>query len=287
MNGTRREHGYLDVPYTERGLAKRLGARWDPAEYSWRTATPGLAAFQCWARLPTILAEEDRGFGKGLFADPIPASSWYRNVRSAVSERDWYRVSQMVRRRAGWRCEACGLRAASPKDRALLDAHERFSYDERSGIQTLRRLICLCAACHGVTHFGHSVVTGAGQEAFSHLQLVTGMSAAQAEHHLDMAFSVSRRRSEIPWVLDLSVIASAGVAVQASRPLAALDQGPWHLRANTTWQPAQAGPGQEDAARDASRQPLSAWAQSVLELVTKPVEISKSDGGGSVTPWAS
>src|SRR5260370_597000 len=189
MNGARREHGYLDVPYAERGQAKRLGARWDPAECSWWTATPGLAAFQRWARLPTILAGEDRGFGKGLFADPIPASSWYRNVRSAVSERDWYRVSQMVRRRAGWRCEACGMLAASPQDRALLDAHERFSYDECSGIQALRRLICLCAACHGVTHFG-------------------------------------------------------------------------------------------DAA-------LREWAQGVLGLVTKPVEISKSDGGGSVTPWAS
>src|SRR5258708_37295062 len=147
---------WLDVPYSDRNLVKRLGAMWDPASRRWYAPVPGLLALRPWRRLSQSVPGEDRGYGQGLNADPIPASSWYRNVRSAVSERDWYRVSQMVRRRAGWRCEACGLRAASPKDRALLDAHERFSYDERSGIQTLRRLICLCAACHGVTHFGHS-----------------------------------------------------------------------------------------------------------------------------------
>lgn len=54
------------------------------------------------------LPGEDRSFGQGLFVDPIPETSWYVNVRSAVAARDWYRIRQMVYRRAGHRCEACG-----------------------------------------------------------------------------------------------------------------------------------------------------------------------------------
>ena len=62
------------------------------------------------------LAGEDRTLGQGLFVDLIPSTSWFTNVRSAVSERDWFRIRKMVYRRAGQRCEACG--AGADKARA-------------------------------------------------------------------------------------------------------------------------------------------------------------------------
>jgi hypothetical protein len=204
---------WLDVPYADKDRVKRLGAAWDPVVRRWYAPVPGLPALQPWRRLPPEVPGEDRGYGQGIYADPIPASSWYRNVRSAVSERDWYRISNMTRRRAGWACEECGLKT-DRGDRDLLDAHERFAYDETTGVQRLVRLISLCATCHAVTHFGYAVMSGEGEIALRHLQFMTGMSRREALAHVDAALGLSASRSRIAWELDLSVISALGVTLQ-------------------------------------------------------------------------
>ena len=93
------------------------------------------------------------------------------------------RLRRMVYRRAGHRCEACGDSGSQP------EAHERFTYDVQSGVQRLVRLICLCTACHRVTHFGRTMLQGdaAGQAAIDHLQAVTGMIDLETELHLTSA----------------------------------------------------------------------------------------------------
>jgi hypothetical protein len=208
---------WLDVPITEKERVKTLGARWDPDERSWYAPRPGMHALAPWSRLPEVLAGEDRSLGEGLFIDLIPQTSWYVNVRSAVRILDWYRIRQMVYRRAGYRCEACGCQP-DPTARLLMEAHERFTYDESTGVQALRRLICLCSACHTTTHFGAANVRGVAEEAMSHLQRVTGMTRAQAEAHADRAHELWKRRSRIAWTLDLSVISGTGIAVRKSAP---------------------------------------------------------------------
>jgi hypothetical protein len=133
---------WLDVPIAEKDRAKALGAQWDCGERSWFATDPGMAALAPWSRLPEVLPGEDRSLGEGLFVDLIPETSWYVNVRSAVGIRDWYRIRQMVYRRAGYRCEACGCQPDQTA-RLLMEAHERFTYDEAPGVQVLRRLSCL------------------------------------------------------------------------------------------------------------------------------------------------
>jgi hypothetical protein len=162
------------------------------------------------AALPAVLPGEDRTYGSGLFVDLIPRTSWFRNVRDAVDPADWDRLRRMVYRRAGLRCEACGAR------RVQLEAHERFAYDARAGVQRLVRLICLCSACHGVTHFGHTRLRGdaAAQAAINHLQTVTGMDAGETERHIRDAFDLWTRRSQSPWRVDLAVIAAAGIRLR-------------------------------------------------------------------------
>lgn len=210
---------WLDVPFEDRNVVKRRGALWDPVAGRWYAPVPGLAALQPWRRLKPEILGEDRGYGHGLYADPIPSSSWYRNVRSAVSHRDWYRISKMTRRRAGWKCEGCGW-PPPREDRDMLEAHERFAYDESTGVQRLVRLICLCSACHGVTHFGLAVLDGDGEVMMGHLQLITGMDRRQARAHLDEAMALCASRSRIAWQLDLSLIEALGVAVTPEQPAA-------------------------------------------------------------------
>jgi hypothetical protein len=202
---------WLDVVSADRARVRRLGARWERAEGAWKAPSPGLAIWAPWRRLPDVLEGEDRTFGQGLYVDMIPSTSWYRNVRSAVSERDWYRVSQMVRRRAGWRCEVCGVGING--DRDLLDAHERWRFDQATRVQRLTRLISLCAACHSVTHFGFATISGEAEDALRHLRYVTGMNVHEARRNIETAVATARRRSQVTWTLDLSVIASAGITV--------------------------------------------------------------------------
>jgi hypothetical protein len=152
------------------------------------------------------------------FVDLIPSTSWFTNVRSAVSDRDWYRIRKAIYRRAGHRCEACGIRADKQRGQRL-EAHERFVYqvlpEVTSGVQVLRRLICRCSACHQVTHFGHTSLAGeqARQAALAHLMFVTGMDTRQARAHVTGAFWVWDERSQRTWAVDLSVIENAGIAI--------------------------------------------------------------------------
>jgi Domain of unknown function (DUF5710) len=203
---------WLDVPFSDKVAAKALGARYDPAARRWYAPRPGLPTFARWAPVPEILPGEDRSYGTGLYADPIPSTSWFENVRSAVSPQDWDRLRHMVYRRAVGRCEACGAR---PDREAglFLEAHERFAYDETAGIQVLRRLICLCTPCHATTHYGLASKRGRGDQALTHLCAVTGMPEAEAIRHLEAAFALWEQRSRIRWELDLSILAGAGVGV--------------------------------------------------------------------------
>lgn len=210
------ERIWLDVPFSEKDEAKAHGARWDPAVKRWYAPRPGMTDLERWtaqAEVPDLLPGEDLSYGSGLFVDLVPSSCWFTNVRSCVSERDWERLRRMITRRAGYRCEACD-RGADRDSRRWLEAHERWAYDERALMQTLRRLVCLCTDCHTATHIGLAGLKGKGAEAEAHLATVTGMSAREVERHVADAFSEWRGRSAMQWALDLSILTDAGITLR-------------------------------------------------------------------------
>lgn len=207
---------WLDVPFSEKDQAKAHGARWDPAAKRWYDPRPPTAGLQPWAALPDVpdlLPGEDRSFGSGLFVDMIPRTCWFTNVRTCVSPQDWERLRRTVFARAGHRCEACGA-TEDRGARRWLEAHERWSFDDRTGTQTLRRLICLCSPCHLTTHLGHANVTGRADEALTHLRRVTGMTDQQVSRHVDEAGRLWTERSARTWHLDLRMLTDAGVTLR-------------------------------------------------------------------------
>lgn len=214
------ERVYLDVPFAEKDQAKAAGARWDQVAKRWydpRPSSPGnpRPELQAWAALPEVpdlLPGEDREFGAGLFVDPVPESCWFTNVRTCVSQRDWERLRRMITRRAGHRCEICA-RPEDREQRRWLEAHERWAYDEHTGVQSLRRLICLCSDCHLATHMGFANVTGRTDHAVAHLQAVTGMTDDQADDHIAAAARRWAEQSGRTWALDLSMLTDAGVTL--------------------------------------------------------------------------
>ncbi len=204
---------WLDVSYAEKDTAKSLGARWDQSERRWYAPADRVEQLEAWAALPALpdpLPGEDRAFGSGLFVDLIPTSCWFTNVRTCVRPADWNRVKTLVVGRTGQRCEACGT-AAERAHGLRSEAHERWSYDEASRVQTLRRLVCLCTRCHRATHFGFAEVTKQGPQAHAHLCAVNGWSTADADTHIASAARLWRARSAVAWSLDLSILAAAGV----------------------------------------------------------------------------
>jgi len=205
---------WLDVPFAEKDQAKALGARFDGDVRRWYAPVGRAEALSRWAApdIPDLLPGEDRGFGVGLFVDLVPSSCWFTNVRYCVTGRDWERLRRMILGRAAHRCEACGQGEDRPA-RRWLEAHERWAYDDRSGVQTLRRLICLCTPCHTATHFGLAQLRGRDVEAFQHLCTVTGMTDQQGNDHVDAAFALWRQRSARSWALDLSMLTTAGVTL--------------------------------------------------------------------------
>jgi hypothetical protein len=205
---------WLDVPFSEKGEAKALGARWDPSARRWYT--PRLSEpLKRWVALPEIaelLPGEDRSFGAGLFVDLVPRSCWFTNVRSCVGESDWERLRRMITRRSEHRCEACG-QGEDRRAKRWLEAHERWEYRGELRTQLLRRLVCLCTPCHTATHFGLAQIKGKRAEAKAHLRVVTGMSDEDSEAHIRAAFSLWEERSRERWSLDLSILTSAGVTI--------------------------------------------------------------------------
>jgi len=209
------ERIWLDVPYADKDQAKAAGARWDPGARRWFAPRPGMAVLEAWAprpELPALLPGEDRSAGSGLFVDLVPSSCWFTNVRSCVIPADWDRIRRMVYGRAGQVCEVCGAGADRSVQR-WVEAHERWAYDERTRVQTLRRLICLCTDCHTATHFGYARVRGLDRQARAHLMKVTGMTGPQADQHIAEAFQLWQRRSALTWSLDLSMLNNAGITV--------------------------------------------------------------------------
>lgn len=208
---------WLDVPFEQKGAAKAAGARWDPAARRWYAPgselPAGLARWAARPEVPQLLPGEDRTFGSGLFVDVVPASCWFTNVRSCVEPADWERLRRMITARAGHRCEACD-RGPDRERRRWLEVHERWAYDEATGVQALRRLVCLCSDCHQATHYGLAQLRGREVVAFKHLQWVTGMSVEQTTAHVVEAFELWRRRSARAWKLDLGILEHAGVTVR-------------------------------------------------------------------------
>ena len=156
--------------------------------------------------LPLTLPGEDRAFGgNNLFVDLVPKTAWFTNVRSQVSRADWDLLRKHIYARAGHRCEVCGATGR-------LEAHERWDYFRN--VQTLKRLIALCPACHEATHFGLAEVRGRDRAALAHLMQVNDWSRVQALDHVDRAFLLWAERSKQKWDIDLGMLLAVGIKVK-------------------------------------------------------------------------
>ena len=203
---------YLCVPFSEKDEAKNMGARWDNHKRMWYAPSKNckklLSRFQEYR--PLILDGENPDFGDNLLkVDLIPATSWYRNVRSAVSEADWERIRKFVCERSKFKCELCRKSCSR-----YAHVHERFSYDFQTGVQKLERLLCICEDCHRTIHYGKAKIDHLEKEAKDHLKKVRGFTDQETEEHIHNSFEQWSQKNNIKWKIDLSILNNNGFDIK-------------------------------------------------------------------------
>jgi len=217
---------FYHVSFNDKDLAKKLGAKFNFDLKLWyapndTVASAMSAQFKPMSdeevddlRVVTGLKElkgEDRSVGgNGLFVDLIPASCFFKNVRSDIKESHWRVLSKLVRARAGGRCEICGF-LEDPSTGQYLDAHERWHYDDATKVQKLMRIVSLCKPCHLYTHMGYASLQGKAEEAIAHKMKICGMSRAEVDLEIEAAFKLWEQRNKSEWVLDLGVMVGSGI----------------------------------------------------------------------------
>ncbi|WP_052101476.1 DUF5710 domain-containing protein [Novilysobacter arseniciresistens] len=212
---------YFQVPFNDKDIAKRSGARFDGDTKCWYAPDEQVANLlrksfkEVENPAPiTELPGEDREFGgNGLFVDLVPSSCWFTNVRYCIEDDDWARLSKGVRARAGQECEVC-KGTVDAESGIFLEAHERWHFDEESGTQVLKRIICLCTACHRTTHYGLAQINGEADQVRAHFMAVNDCDEAELDRHVAHAFDTWQERNSRDWALDLSIITNAGITLR-------------------------------------------------------------------------
>ena len=131
----------------------------------------------------------------------VPDSCWYSNLRSILSKKQWDYLRKEAYDRAQGRCMICGRSAKR------LEAHEKWSYDEKNKVQKLEDIIAVCHDCHSVIHIGRTSLVGNMERAEKHYMKVNACSYTDFLKDLGIANTQHQRRNEIDaWKLDLSYL---------------------------------------------------------------------------------
>ena len=135
----------------------------------------------------------------------VPDGCWHSNLRYELPPKMWDVVRRDAYSRANGKCMICGV----PTSR--LDAHERWSYDEKNGIQKLADVIAVCKDCHSVIHIGYTQLKGDENRAIDHFMKVNNCSYADYRKALGAANEEHKRLNKVSeWRLDLSWLKRVG-----------------------------------------------------------------------------
>lgn len=153
------------------------------------------------------LPKEDRSFGgNDLYIDLIPSTSWFKNLRVIMPQVHWKELSRYIRERSYNQCEICG-------SDLKLEAHERWSFDKKTRIQKLERIMCLCKICHLSVHIGLAGIIGATREVNENFSKIKGWNRDDLNTHIKEAKEKFRELSSIYWEVDFSMIEDLGLHI--------------------------------------------------------------------------
>ncbi len=138
---------------------------------------------------------------KKLQFELVPDGCWYSNLRTILSKAQWDFLKSDAKERADGKCMICGTKTSR------LEAHERWSYDEKTATQKLEDIVAVCKDCHAVIHIGRTQLKGDEARAEKHYMKVNNCTYAEYRKELGKANEIHQRRNQISeWKLDLSYL---------------------------------------------------------------------------------
>jgi hypothetical protein len=137
-----------------------------------------------------------------LTIELVPQRSWFQNVRTMVSPKEWDRIRFRIYERSNRKCEICGGRGK----KWPVECHEMWEYDDKKRIQKLIRMIALCPTCHQVKHIGLSEMKGLLPECLEHLAKINNWTLAQANNYAREQVELWRERSEFDYEIDVDYL---------------------------------------------------------------------------------
>lgn len=141
-----------------------------------------------------------------LLPDMLPSSVWEANLRHMLSEEEWGRLRKFCYQAAGNSCVACGSRGEPH-----IEAHEAWSFDEKTGIQKLRGLLALCPTCHKCKHLGFANRLGMLPQVLSRLKWLNDWDEDTLQLELAKVQARQEQLSQRSWKLDLTFLQTYGV----------------------------------------------------------------------------
>jgi len=128
----------------------------------------------------------------------IPETSWYFNLRKVMLKADWDKLRRQVYAYFQHQCASCR------RGHMQLHAHEVWKFNQRSKVQKLVRLVCLCELCHGVEHMGHTEMVGGSYQGrvLRHAIHTLGWTHKQFWARREAAFSKWQQRNRYDWKVD-------------------------------------------------------------------------------------
>ena len=133
----------------------------------------------------------------------VPDGCWKSNLHELLPSAAWDYVKKTVKNKAKGKCMICG------KQTAYLDAHEKWCYDIKKGVQKLVDIIAVCKDCHSAIHICRTQLTGNIERAENHYMKVNGCTYAQMRQDMGRANDVNKERNKVSeWILDISLLKS-------------------------------------------------------------------------------
>lgn len=192
------------VPYWDAERFLRSGGRYHAARGYHVLPEAYLPNFEEW--LPRKWQHRGDPPVPVLLPDMLPTTTWESNLRTILSDAEWDRLRKFCYQAAGNTCIACGSRGEPH-----VEAHEAWKFDEATGIQTLRGLLCLCPTCHKAKHLGYANRIGRLPQVLDRLMWLNDWDEPTLARELAKVEQRQEELSKRAWTLDLSFLRTYGV----------------------------------------------------------------------------
>lgn len=141
-----------------------------------------------------------------LTIELVPSTSWYSNVRSNVTKKEWDIIREKAYDLADNKCEICGETGLTQGYKHKVECHEVWHYNDVTATQTLIGLISLCPRCHKTKHVGLARIQNQEQTVIKQLVKVNNITATEAYDYINDSFIIWQDRSTKDWELDITYL---------------------------------------------------------------------------------